>query len=296
MQRMSAQSEDFAMSVTTLMCHVELDSSSDARVDLAADLANRLNTTLIGISAWMPRPPLTYGGMIVDQKLLQSDLEEITKRLDECGRRFQARVGTKCRVEWRSAIADPTDYLARECRAADLVIIGRDRHGDIYQSIDPGSLILKAGRPVLTVPPEVHALSAERIIVAWKETREARRAVRDSLPFLRKAKEVSVLSMLDFVTGASSVREFEQAAEQRAREHLEDVVAYLGRHDISVKSRAVLRVKGSVADELIRNAERAGADLIAAGAYGRTRLGEWLFGGVTHELLAKAPLCCLFSS
>ena len=42
-------------------------------------------------------------------------------------------------------------------------------------------------------------------------------------------------------------------------------------------------------------AKDGNADLIVAGAYGRSRLGEWMFGGVTHELLAKSQLCCLFS-
>jgi nucleotide-binding universal stress UspA family protein len=42
-------------------------------------------------------------------------------------------------------------------------------------------------------------------------------------------------------------------------------------------------------------AKDGNADLIVAGAYGRSRLGEWMFGGVTHKLLAKSQLCCLFS-
>jgi nucleotide-binding universal stress UspA family protein len=36
-------------------------------------------------------------------------------------------------------------------------------------------------------------------------------------------------------------------------------------------------------------------DLLVAGAYGHSRLGEWVFGGVTRELLAESPVCCLFS-
>jgi nucleotide-binding universal stress UspA family protein len=51
----------------------------------------------------------------------------------------------------------------------------------------------------------------------------------------------------------------------------------------------------SVADELIRLADAEGADLIVAGAYGHSRLGEWAFGGATRDLLASSPVCCLMA-
>jgi nucleotide-binding universal stress UspA family protein len=35
--------------------------------------------------------------------------------------------------------------------------------------------------------------------------------------------------------------------------------------------------------------------LVAAGGYGHSRLGEWAYGGVTRDLLAESPVCCLFS-
>jgi nucleotide-binding universal stress UspA family protein len=46
---------------------------------------------------------------------------------------------------------------------------------------------------------------------------------------------------------------------------------------------------------LIRLAKAGGADLIVAGAYGHSRLGEWAFGGVTRDLLTSSPVCCLLS-
>jgi nucleotide-binding universal stress UspA family protein len=46
---------------------------------------------------------------------------------------------------------------------------------------------------------------------------------------------------------------------------------------------------------LIRVAAEEGADLLVTGAYGHTRLGEWMFGGVTRDLLATSPICCLMS-
>jgi nucleotide-binding universal stress UspA family protein len=49
------------------------------------------------------------------------------------------------------------------------------------------------------------------------------------------------------------------------------------------------------AAQLVRLALDEGADLIVAGAYGRSRRGEWMFGGITRDLLATSPICCLMS-
>jgi nucleotide-binding universal stress UspA family protein len=42
-------------------------------------------------------------------------------------------------------------------------------------------------------------------------------------------------------------------------------------------------------------ADDEGADLIICGAYGHTRLDEWIFGGVTRHLLNRSPVPCLLS-
>ena len=81
------------------------------------------------------------------------------------------------------------------------------------------------------------------------------------------------------------------AAEQR----LDDVVRYLARHRINAIPRVVLREEGSPAAQLSKLAHEEGADLIVTGAYGHSRLGEWIFGGVTRDLLAASSICCLMS-
>jgi nucleotide-binding universal stress UspA family protein len=54
--------------------------------------------------------------------------------------------------------------------------------------------------------------------------------------------------------------------------------------------------KHGIADHLIDLSSAEGADLIVTGAYGHSRLGEWIFGGVTRELLASSPVCCFMSN
>ena len=144
-------------------------------------------------------------------------------------------------------------------------------------------MVLAAGRPVLVVPPNLDTLSEERVIVGWKDTREARRALRDALPFLERAAAVTIAEISD--------EESEVDAGRRAG----DVVRYLARHNVRVGPTIAAHPKGGIADELIGLARAEGADLIVAGAYGHSRLGEWVFGGVTRDLLGSSPVCCLLA-
>jgi nucleotide-binding universal stress UspA family protein len=70
---------------------------------------------------------------------------------------------------------------------------------------------------------------------------------------------------------------------------------YLTRHRVKLGVRVVAHDGTTAADELVRLAGEEHADLIVAGAYGHSRLGEWMFGGVTRSLLASCPVCCLFA-
>ena len=120
-------------------------------------------------------------------------------------------------------------------------------------------------------------------MIAWKDTRECRRAVRDALPFLQQAKEVLLVGI------------GEGESESHAKRTLSDVAAYLLRHRVAAAQEVWQQARGPVAAELLRHVQDEKADLIVAGGYGHSRLGEWLFGGVTHELLASSPVCCMLS-
>jgi nucleotide-binding universal stress UspA family protein len=186
-------------------------------------------------------------------------------------------------VEWRSVVGVQADVVAHEARAADLVIIGNARAGwDPFRALDPNSFILKAGRPVLVVPAGVTALRPRRVAVAWKDVREARRAVQDALPFLREAETVVIVE--------ASERGGDQASSR-----LRDVANYLARHRIATVTERVLPVDATAADSLLRFIADENISLMAAGGYGHSRLGEWAYGGVTRALLAESPICCLFS-
>ena len=152
-----------------------------------------------------------------------------------------------------------------------------------YGSLDLGGAILKMGRPTLVVPEGVGSLAREHVVIGWKDTREARRAVQDALPFLHEATRVTIFE----ACGPDE--------EKTALGRLDDVARYLALHRIKSGPMVMVQKEGSGAAQLLQIAKDERADLLVTGAYGHTRLGEWIFGGMTRELLATSPICCLMS-
>lgn len=121
----------------------------------------------------------------------------------------------------------------------------------------------------------------KRILIAWKSTRQAARAVRDSLMLLRTASSVTVLTIgADKDWHASGV----------------DLVAYLGRHDIAAESRPDYGDEHDVAGVILGHAGDRAADLIIMGAYGHSRLREMLLGGPTEDMLSRTTVPLLLSN
>ncbi len=277
------------MSYATVLVHAQADAGGEARVRLAADLAKRFEAMLIGVSARAILAPSTpaHSGLLVAE-LMERQEREIAQELATAERSFRsiAQTGGE-KFEWASELDSPARVLARQSRAADIVVVGRNPHSvvsDTYRSADPGDLLMRVGCPLLIVPPGLDHLDASNVLIAWKDTREAHRAVSDSLPFLKKASSVSVLA----ICGSEEKR-------SAAMKPLAAIVASLDRHGIKASSEARLLREATVPDELLLAAERCRADLLVAGGYGHTRLQEWMLGGVTRALIQRFPKCCLLS-
>jgi nucleotide-binding universal stress UspA family protein len=255
------------MAYTALMVYFDATPSAHARLRLAVDLADRFRATLIGI-AGPPYLPSSELGMVDALGKIELEFRAGAKRIQT--------------VEWRGRPVWAGVLVPEEARAADLVVIGRaSRSWEMFDANDPATIILRAGRPVLFVPDGVDSLVAQRIVIAWKDSREARRAVKDALPFLKLAKEIAIVAV-----NQDSVR---------SQGEFDDIGNYLLRHGVIMGIKAQLDTKGPSSAEILGFAHKEKADLIVAGGYGRSELGEWVFGGVTRDLLNTSPLCCLFS-
>ena len=274
------------MSFTTIMVYADIDETPEQRVRLAATLAKKFTAKLIGFSACAVAPPIGAESPVI-LEVLAADTQEIKAKLSKKEDWFRGIINAKgCdhnKFSWRFVVDYPTESLARESRCADLIVVGRTkRPNGVYSTLDLGGIVLKAGRPVVVVPDGIGSINAKHVVVGWKDTREARRALLDSLPFLHEAERISIVEICN-------------ASEKDAQERVNDVVIYLGRHSIKAEAKIIQHDKASDAARLTRFAQDQGADLLVVGAYGHSRLGEWIFGGMTRELLAGSPICCFMS-
>jgi nucleotide-binding universal stress UspA family protein len=274
------------LSYATLLVQLDLDQTNEARLKIAADLAERFHAGVIGVAACAQTIPLYFTDGFVADELVEQDRTDIEQRLLGAEEKFRVSLaGRATHIEWRSALTQPTDFVAEQSRAADLIIIGGrrpDESLDPLRHLIPSDLVTFAGRPVLVVPQDAAPLAAKRILIAWKDTREARRAVFDALPFLSKCEKAIV----------AEIDESKDPAGARAR--VDDVVAWLDRHGVKA-SGIVQNAIERTADELNALARQEDADLIVAGAYGHSRFREWVLGGVTRDLFTRTPRCALLS-
>jgi nucleotide-binding universal stress UspA family protein len=274
------------MSYVTLMVHIDLDDRNGARLKITGDLAERFDARVIGVAAQSEITPMGFADDYSAAYALEQNLASIKQGLEEAEERFRRALTNRVkRLEWRSAIEPPAAYVAAQCRAADLIIVGHSAEQDsleLGQELDPGNLIVRAGRPVLLVPYEVEVLKAERILVGWTDSAEARRAVYDALPLLQQC-QTAIVAEID--------RDQDPAA---AKRRVDDVVAWLACH--GVKGVGVVeQLHGHMAVQLDALAAKEGADLLVTGAYGKSKLRELILGGATRDLLKQTARCHLLS-
>jgi nucleotide-binding universal stress UspA family protein len=278
---------EHAMSYATLMLHLELGRNNAALLSLAADLAERFQAGVIGLSACQPAA-IVAGDGYIDGALIDAECKELERETERVEAEFRAALQGRLAGElsWRSTrdFAPLVDYIAHQARAADLIITGAVK-GDLFdasRAVDTGSLVMQAGRPVLVMPTNGVPLTYSHALVAWTDSREARRAVADALPLLARMAKVTVVEIAA------------EADMGDARERVADVVAWLAGHRITATALVSPSIKDD-AEALYTLAQDQGADLIVAGAYGHGRLREWVLGGVTRDLLLRADRCTLLS-
>ncbi len=273
------------MAFPTIMVRVDVEPSHDACLRIAVDLAGQFNAKLIGIAAadlpWTYLAEETTTFTLIEQ--LRSDIDARLAAAEERFRSATKQLAQK--TEWRSAMAPPAEYIAHQARAGDLIVMNANRDGLLLEpsvgQLDPGDLVMQAGRPVLVVPPEAAQLNLKCAVIAWKDTREARRAVSDALPLLQKVQEVVVVEVIQ-----------DESERTSAHARLDDVVRWLARHDIAACARVFDFPEGK---DPVDKLWQYGADFVVAGAYGHTRLREWVFGGFTKTLLRRSPRCVFFA-
>jgi len=181
-------------------------------------------------------------------------------------------------AEWHVETGREPDWVAAYGRASDLVVASRSVDEALGRSMLE-AVLLETGRPLLIPGPAAMPASVERVAIAWKPVPQAARAVALAMPFLQHASELII----------ATVEESAEDGDEIAR--LSRYLEWHGLHSTVARMRP--GPDGAAATLLSAIAGRA--DLLVMGAYGHSRVREWVFGGFTTHVLADAPLPVLMA-
>jgi nucleotide-binding universal stress UspA family protein len=179
------------------------------------------------------------------------------------------------------------DEVVASGRSADLVVVSATNPDEItgVERDFVEQVVMALGRPVIVLPAKGDAaLSLEEIIIGWDGSREAARAAFDALPLLKAAEKVRVVridpqkdpALRGSVAGA-------------------DLAESLSRHGVKAEAQGYPTDGLDEGQALMRCAEDSGAGLIVMGAYGHSRLAEFIFGGATRFILTRMTRPVLMS-
>jgi nucleotide-binding universal stress UspA family protein len=210
---------------------------------------------------------------------LEQEADEREKKADQLFQSFCQREGLALcdappapsgpSARWFREIGAEPYWVTEYGRAADLLVIGRPGKGGGSLETIEGALI-DSGRPILIPAAAPLAAVPETVVIAWKATREAARAVTAALPFLQIAKQIVIMTVAE----DHSARENDAAR----------LMAGLRWHSVPITVRH-LQPDGHHAAENLLAAAREQVALVVMGGYGHSRLREWIFGGFTQHVL-----------
>ncbi len=267
------------MGYKSILVNLDIDGAAAPITAFAADLCARFKAELVGFCAADAAMPVTGpDGSGLAMEAWQEMRDEIGERLKQVRSEFERSAGDVFGKRWLDAVQAPTQALIEAARGVDLLVVGAPRGaatGDSFRTVNPSALALAAGRPLLIVADGAQSTSLNTAVVAWKDTREARRAVADAVPLLRTFGDVVVVSVA-------------ANADAWVRDGVADVAAFLTRHGVKARHEAIEASDETAA--LLDFIMACRADLVVSGAFGHSRFREWVFGGVTRSLLDAAAI------
>jgi nucleotide-binding universal stress UspA family protein len=172
-------------------------------------------------------------------------------------------------------------WLAEYGRFADLVVVGRERDGEAVALDILEAALMDTGRPLLIAPKVAPEKLLGTVVIAWKDTPEAARAVSAAMPLLDQAEKIVVLTVGE-----------DHKTDQEACDRLQRSLRW---HNPATSVQFLERGGRAPVDVLQDAAKSLGATLLVMGGYSHSRLREVVFGGFTQRMLAGCDLPVLMA-
>lgn len=267
----------------SILVHVDASPQAAARLQLAEQLAlahgAQATAVYAVVSALLRYPMAMAAGADMAPMLAEADEQRV-----EAARKLYAATVKPAHVGWLECSGQPIAEVAERALYADLLVLGQ-RSADANRDIDVpsdfvSSVLIASGRPALVLPHIVTAPSRlGRVLIAWKPTREAARAVTSALPILQQAQRVTV----------AGFDEGEEAAAEAG------ILGYLRAHGVQAAFKREVAAGGGVGDQLLSLAADEQSDLLVMGCYGHGRAREWVLGGASRTVIESMTIPVLMS-
>ena len=281
------------MTYRSLLVFLDQDRRADVRVDFALRMARALDCHVVGAA---PTGLFALPAAVsLDAPASLAEFAELAwnamrSRAEESTALFELACN-KAGISSFETVAEHADKaasLVRLSHCSDIVVLSQadpDDPSHVWAQQFVEDVVLRSARPTLIVPyAGKFDTVATRVMVAWDDSREAARAVRDALPLLRLAQRVEVVSWSEPGDAEGATLGARLAALQR----------WLLWQGVSAETKIERREIG-LAESMLSHAADLGADLIVMGAYGHSRWSERVLGGATRGLLASMTVPVLMS-
>jgi len=279
------------MSLKTLLVCLNETDRADALISAAVNLASRSGAHVIGLYVIPAMQVYPAVGMYMTAEVFEGHRKYFQERADGVETRFNEAMRKEgLSSEWRRVESTSplvADVVIDHGLAADLVLISQtNTESEDGVELDFAErVVMEAGRPVLIIPLYgTFSTVGASVLVGWNSTRESARAVFDAVPLMQSADKV-------YVCWVDPKKDEAVAGQLPGSE----IAASLARHGIKATVEP-LPTSGLMAGEaLISHASDIGADLLVMGAYGHTRMREFVFGGATRYVLQSMTVPILLS-
>lgn len=193
---------------------------------------------------------------------------------------FDANTQGAQAFRWRGGTSVEDSALGSLGRLYDLTVMCRPGgRGSRMSAFEAG--LFDSGRPILMAPPVAPKSLGDSIVIHWNCSTETARAITYSMPFLKQAKQVVLLTVEGSTVPGPTAREG---------------LGHLEQHGIHASEKTIGTTRNRTPGQtILEEAASLGADLLVKGAYTQSRLRQMIFGGATNHILAKAELPVLFS-
>lgn len=278
------------MTYRSIFVHVDDSDQTDLRLEAATRLARHYPAELTGAYIVSTRDLTPTESALLPADLVKARMGTVAQAQKDAEHRFRkaaSAAGIKS-VQWRAPAGDPVDAAVMQARYSDLAVVGQSvRKGPdaAFSAELANAVVMDSGRPVLFVPYiGAGKTLGERILIAWKDSRESARAVADALPFLKDAKAVLAIAV-------------EPRDEESVQDYVSDkaVEGFLRRHDVDATVNRMVAPDIASGEFLLSRAADFGADLIVMGGYSRPRLSRLVWGGVSNLMLESMTVPVLMS-